>query len=296
MRIMGFDVLHPDLRRHMKILGVSESPNGDAIMRKLSASPPSLDKAQLVFSTLASKHGIFTQSDWCILQDLKFIPYADNGNKAAKYEAPGSVYIRCSSASLYAHIFVFVDFGINANSFLRSCGAKEEPTTLEIARYLINDPNDFLAKLGSEKYLNLLMQIASHFDTLHANQKLFQDMKSSPFLIATQSSSNSEGSDGNKYQLAKASDIYLIDDTVLGQLFNPLGAPMEESLENLYFSLGALWLSASVRQEFKYHGQPMMTEESISLKKLVSSRYVVLTVAQLFCFMTDFKSETIVTY
>jgi len=44
----------------------------------------------------------------------------------------------------HSKLFIFVDFGGAANTFLIACGARHEPSVEEIAKKLLADPRDSL--------------------------------------------------------------------------------------------------------------------------------------------------------
>lgn len=91
---------------------------------------------------------------------------------------------------------------------------------------IIQDPGDVLSKRGVENYLSLLRQIATNYSVIKQNSKLVSNMKNSPFLVGVKSKDQNPMTMNDAdvvYQLAFAKDIYLIDDTVIGQLFNALG-------------------------------------------------------------------------
>ena len=130
-----------------------------------------------------------------------------------------------------------VDFGNPSNAFLRACGVKEEPTPLELTQQVIRSPNSFLDQMGFQKYLQILRTIAANYFMLKQTA-LLNEMKQSPFLIGVRTESGSLNSASTEakittpdheenekvhYELARAREICLIDDTVLGQLFSPLG-------------------------------------------------------------------------
>ena len=128
--------------------------------------------------------------------------------------------------------FTYIDFGPTCNAFLSACGVKDEPTPMELAQLMVKTPQDFLNAQGVEGYLSLLRQLAAHYALLKTNRTLLSDMKSKPFLIGIKSADSvtkdgradgAANNSGTQYKLARSQDIYLIDDTVLGQLFNPLG-------------------------------------------------------------------------
>ena len=53
-----------------------------------------------------------------------------------------------SSPQFHSKLFVFVDFGTSANSFLKACGTKGEPSVEEIAQVLLKDPRGFFELAG----------------------------------------------------------------------------------------------------------------------------------------------------
>ena len=87
---------------------------------------------------------------------------------------------------------------------------------------IIKDPDGILSDRGIENYLALLRLIASNYSLLKNNSALISSMKKSRFLIGIKNKDPPHGADV-VYQLAVANDIFIIDDTVVGQLFNALG-------------------------------------------------------------------------
>ena len=90
-----------------------------------------------------------------------------------------------------------------------------------------------------EKYLNVLRRIAINFNTIARKSNLIAEMKKAPILLAVKKRrSISETKDSNEeadhYSLASANDIFINDDTVYQQVFNPLTVPEEDSMESLY--------------------------------------------------------------
>lgn len=48
----------------------------------------------------------------------------------------------------HSKLFVFIDFGTSANSFLSACGAKQEPSVEEISLMLLSDAHKFYQLAG----------------------------------------------------------------------------------------------------------------------------------------------------
>ena len=63
--------------------------------------------------------------------------------------SPSQCYFKGKFRSkLQYKLFVFVDFGTSANSFLKACGVKEEPSMEDIVLVLLEDPQRFFQLAG----------------------------------------------------------------------------------------------------------------------------------------------------
>jgi hypothetical protein len=222
--LMGFDILHSDLRDCSLILGIADAPNPALLIAKMKDNPPSREKAALVFSFMAAQQNNFSPLHWKQLAQISIIPVIlEDGS--VRYEKCSNVYFMTEQGqnNIYKDFFYFVDFGSSANAFLRACGVKDEPSPSELTLNLLNAPQDFLDRLGIEKYLDILRLISANIDSL-LSFALVAKMSEIAFLLGTR---NDQVHDHNNqsvhYELAKGKDIYLIDDTVLSQLFKPLG-------------------------------------------------------------------------
>lgn len=282
--VLGFQVLHGDLISVRDTLGVKENPPSDRLLQAFIASPssdPAICKKRLEY--MASRLGDFSSSQLSQLQSFSFIPVKENNVFTLK--TPTSCYFESEhSANYYKDLFTYVDFGSLANSFLRSCGVKDEPTTVELAAMIVKDPQLFYNKSsGGERYLGVLRQIAGQIYMIKSNQKLFNDMKTKPFLVGikrtilspktTEDTSNEEASeDFVQHRLAKASDIFISDDTMGQQIFNPLSAPMEPILEEFYTMLGSKSLSSQIHQAYSYAGSMGVTPRTKEITKLIFER------------------------
>jgi hypothetical protein len=63
---------------------------------------------------------------------------------------PGECYFKRDDGQSHFHskLFTFIDFGIRANNFLSACGVRNAPTTDEVARTLVADPQGFYSLTG----------------------------------------------------------------------------------------------------------------------------------------------------
>src|SRR6202012_1814704 len=84
----------------------------------------------------------------------------------------------------YGEIFDYVDFGEEANHFLILVGAKLEPSSVELARLVVNDPAKVLGALDFKRYIDLLKKLAGEVQTLKADKELWRSMKMKKFLLA----------------------------------------------------------------------------------------------------------------
>ncbi|KAG0368111.1 hypothetical protein BGZ54_002634 [Gamsiella multidivaricata] len=298
--VIGFPVLREDLRVHAPMLHIKENPDAVKLIERLSQTPPpTKEKARQVFEVMNKFQGEFYHQHWKAMSTLKFIPMDDSGTS---FMEPQNCYFYKKDSAFHPDLLPTVDFGRAANLFLKGCGVKEEPTPLELTQLVVRSPQDFLNRNGGvESYKSVLRQIATHMHVIRMKRSLLEEMIRSPFLLGekrisqdfdeeilkTTSGSDSKEGDSEKdeessdtntgqvvvqYKLARASDIYLIDDTVLQQIFTPLSAPMESLLESLYESLGSTWISKQVKETYRPKGALAATRRSENLQELIVER------------------------
>ncbi|PKC14058.1 hypothetical protein RhiirA5_269102 [Rhizophagus irregularis] len=295
--IMKFNAIHQDLRFQAEQFGVRQHPSRDKLLSRLIEDPPrDENKAKDVFEYLASRQGDFNHFDWNKLASLKFIPIR---NKTQPNEIvltdPRSCFFKGQEESLN-DFFSYINFGPRANRFLQSCGVKDEPSPIEFAELLVKSSHKLWNSIGDnvEKYLNVLRRIAVHFNTISRNSSLIADMKRAPILLAVKKRrSNSErdsmikmDDEAEHYCLASAKDIFINDDTVYQQVFNPLTVPEEDNMEVLYRKLGCKSLRESVKESVTPIGTMRETTSSRNLQAKIVER------ARLFYYDLDHpKSE-----
>ncbi|GAA5813959.1 hypothetical protein MFLAVUS_007449 [Mucor flavus] len=293
VQLLGFQVLHTDLVAVRDRLGVAENPPPDRLVNAFlqkQETDPSL--ARKIFEFMASRMGEFSRSQWEQLRQLSFIPVIENNVNVLK--APAYCYFESeTSTNFHKELFLYVNFGSLANSFLRSCGVKDEPTTVELAAMIVKDPQRFWdLSSGGERYLGALRQIAGQFYMIKSNKQLYSDMKTKPFLVGIKRTTLSEQQDADKnesdknedkpeetsedefvqYRLAKASDIFIIDDTMGQQIFSPLSAPMENLLEDFYVQLGSKTLSSQIREAYSYASSMGITPRTKQITEMIFER------------------------
>ncbi|CAH1760147.1 970_t:CDS:10 [Entrophospora sp. SA101] len=283
--IMKFNVLHRELRHKAEEFGIKQNPDRLQVLEKLRKEPPeNEEKAKLVFSYLSSFQNHFIHPDWLSLSQLAFIPIREKKqSNVLKYGSPQNCFFKSSEES-FAGFFYYIDFGEKANKFLQSCGVKNEPSPIELAEFLINSSHDFLKSVGDniEKYLAVLHRIAVEFHSIQRNQKLLNNMKRYPILLGMTKKQSEEGKNKDKavvgkneadnslnqverYVLATPNEIYINDNAIYQDIFEPL----------IFFSekgLGCPLLTNSVKSSPNIKGVPKVTQKSKELQNLIKER------------------------
>lgn len=288
-QVLGFKILKKELHMHHMKFGVARDPPILECVNRLIANPPTdRPSAAQIFEYFSSRINELGQNSIARLHEALIIPVvarqsdaqdASNekvhANSSLRLLSPRSCYI--GSSTTYGDIFVFVDFGMSANTFLFKCGSKTEPTIGELALHAATEPARLYGVLQSpDKYLNLLRKLAEEKNQLRRDKELWKLMRSSKFLLGeaeipandskkkrasqqpgdNQIDSELEEDDAapiKEFQLAKASDIVIIDDYVSYRLFKSslMTAPEDVDIENFYRSLGSLDLGDLVEMSLR---------------------------------------------
>lgn len=280
--LFGFSVLRRDLHTHASKFGVKEHPRLGDCIGLLTSHPPSVKDSREIFGYFASRLGEINTTQGELIGRAKIVPIGQNNfgpdNKSSekapltRYIAPQECYI--GESSDYGDIFDFVDFGREANAFLYACGAKQEPSKIEVGWVLVREPAKISSKFQDpEKYLNLLRSMGENISLIKKNKELYKEMKTAPFLLASRElpsrSTNTEVTEEDldldeqyeqdrgirEWLLTSAKDSIIIDDYPSFSLFKEsiLAAPQEDGLEKFYMTLGAPCLS-NIVDEHARHG------------------------------------------
>ena len=279
--LLGFDILRRELQSHATRFGVRTHPPIEQCIDVMASKPPSTQReARMLFAYFAGRLNEISGPIVNRLAGLNFVPVTSKTpekQKRPEYVSPNGCFL--GDSETFGDIFNYVDFGQEANAFLLKCGSKPEPTKVEIAQLLVQEPARILSTFGSaDKYLSLLRSLADSIQTLKKNKQLFQDMRKAPFLlgskeleithnaVAKQASTSRQTDDIDdieeedlqgirEWQLTSAANAIIIDDYTSYRLFKAdiLAAPQEETLEDIYLALGAPLLSSLV-EEAARHG------------------------------------------
>jgi hypothetical protein len=235
-----------------------------------------LSMVKLMFDYMSSRVGSLLDRQRHDLRSAEIVPTFDSEGSPVVWRKPCEVYFKTSNCeSLAAALFNLID----ENIFLRAVGVRDEPSVSDICHQIIAGPEQVYAKMLSPmRYQDLLRLIASHLNTLAENTR--RNLKNCKFLLATKirSPDTTFASSGEsletpheiaadqheigadqqeiasiqhlEYILDKASNIVLVDDTLLQRQFNPLCSPLDAGLESFYEALGSRYISDEVTRRY----------------------------------------------
>lgn len=290
--VLGYNILKKELHQDALKFGVVRDPPITGCVDRLLSKPPrDYNSAVTLFNYFSTRLGDLEGNHLAKLQNASIVPVMRKDPRAAEKSAASTlVFLRptqcyLGSASTYGDIFDFVDFGGTASAFLFKCGAKTEPTKLELANMACAEPARLLSVLQSpEKYLNLLRTLADDLPALKRDKDLFKRMKTSAFLLGSReiNSKNSHSSDSydeeeapiKQWQLAAPGQIVVLDDYISYRLFKDslICAPEEDVLEAFYMALGSSTLGSLVQEDLKIGPHMEKQDGAVWLRKHVLER------------------------
>lgn len=289
--VLGYYILKKELHQDALKFGVARDPPITGCVDRLLSKPPKDYKSAVtLFNYFSTRLADLGANHLAKLQNAAIVPVMRKDPSATEKPASTLVYLRptqcyLGSSSTYGDIFDFVDFGGTANAFLFKCGAKAEPTKIELANMACAEPARLLSVLQSpEKYLNLLRSLADELPTLKKDKDLFKRMKTSAFLLGSReiTSNNGRSSDSHdedeapikQWQLATPGQIVVLDDYISYRLFKDslICAPEEDALETFYMALGSQTLGSIVQEELRIGPHMEKQEGAVWLRKHVLER------------------------
>lgn len=291
--ILDFDILRHDLRDHAQLFGVDIDPSIIICADRLIRKPPMTKvEAKQIFGYFAGRLGEIGASGSLAekLGEAHIVPVLKKGSSGEKVKLVSARTCFLGDNQTYGDIFDFVDFGNEANSFLLKIGSKHEPTAAELAAMVVREPVRLLNTLGHEKYLNLLRRISENVTALKADKNLWANIRKSPCLLALKevvASTKGKGTAPDddfddddddasikEYHLKSAEQIVIIDDFMSFRYFRDklVYAPLEDTLEKFYATLGSPWLSTIVENDQRMG--PVTNDQSAaeSVQRLLNER------------------------
>jgi hypothetical protein len=291
---LGYAVLRADLRPHADKLGVQRDPDIEDCVLRLTKSPPKTRlEAEMQFAYLANRTELDQQRKLLnTLSEANIVPIfrkyylepSSGGFEDRKrqqtgksemrvhhYDTPDAVFVGRDQE--YKGILDYVQYGAEATAFLLKVGAKQEPSSHDLAALLCRNPARFLNTIGQERYLDLLRKLSEHSGNLWKDKGLANQMTHSSILLGyrdIKDASNKlisveedslddfeEPGMHREWSLNKPNEIIIIDDVSYFTRFREyiIAAPQEEVLEDFYGRFGVKKISEVVTLE-KRIGNP----------------------------------------
>ncbi|KIJ33557.1 hypothetical protein M422DRAFT_783144 [Sphaerobolus stellatus SS14] len=275
---MGFATVDPQLVADwVTKLKLKPSPPINKILPVLKNSAPrDMTTARRWFELLATRLSDFTTSDLQYLSKTDFIPVPQNSaartgaasvpaDQKVVLRSPNQCYVSKDAANAFhSQLFTYVDFGAKANSFLMTCGVRNEPTVEELAQMLVANPRTFFNLAGGyETFLTELRRIGVNFHGVSASTR--NQMRKTACVVASRRipqtspekkaktiKDDEEEEKKTEIDLIIPSQIAIVDDSTAYLMFDHVWtAPQEDIIEELYAALGSPTLSSIVHEEYK---------------------------------------------
>jgi Protein of unknown function (DUF3684) len=170
------------------------------------------------------------------LSRKEFIPCLGNDGNIQWFR-PSTIFFRKTEEeegdSASSSLFQVVEF----SPFLSACGVKSEATIKDIFDLMIRDPQAVLQAVKTEQsYLALLRRVAAQ----RPFRGVTSEIRNTKFLLAY---TTDEANDKTQYELAAASDIFIVDNSFFARMFPVRKAPHESGLEDFYAFVGSEYIS-----------------------------------------------------
>eukprot|EP00536_Pseudo-nitzschia_multiseries_P016499 jgi/Psemu1/221501/e_gw1.1133.16.1 len=280
--VMGFPILnaHGKNKLYGNLFNCLEEPSPHALVRQLKIVV-SLSKKTLaegasgqhkipfslkiiatfskIFNYLSSRS---SEIDANQLYNEKFIPCLVDGE--VRWLQPIMVFFKSKKTDEIRDFTQSLFHVVEFSPFLASAGVRQEPSTRDIFQRIISSPKEVLAAVnGEENYRALLRRIASH----PPFRRVTKEIRESPFLLSYSVTETNNTNERVTFELAKAADIFVIDNSFFGRMFPVKRAPHESDLEEFYSLLGAHYISKVVKKKFDIIGEH--EQETESTKKVM---------------------------
>ncbi|KAG6375835.1 hypothetical protein JVT61DRAFT_2694 [Boletus reticuloceps] len=264
-KALGFSVVQDDYQKApTSELGIQQHPPTSMLLSRLEKTPPpNEDTAREWFEILFAQISTFESHELVRLSELPMVP--TNSSGVRKWLAPTDCYLGEAQDDFHSKLFVFVNFGSVANRFLSACGSRNEPSTTEVAKNLVDNPEQFYAHVGGHKnFLDQLRNLAVNRHRIP--NTTFREMKLKPILLGKK--------DHDVHELRSPREIVIADDINAYRLFRDAVfiAPQEELVEDFYLSLGCKRLSNVVQEQCKVLDEIPDTKTSLDMRNFVLER------------------------
>ncbi|CAG8483190.1 7662_t:CDS:10, partial [Racocetra fulgida] len=136
---------------------------------------------------------------------------------------------------------------------------KREPSSLDLAEYIVRSSRDFWNRMDEDSYISILGTIAFNYLSIFKEKPaLLREMMQSPILLGRKKYGDSE-----RYELACANEIFINDNDRYRDMFNALTCQfMDQKMEEFYKCLGCQPLSSKVKITHETEGTPTSSQIS----------------------------------
>ncbi|KIK67000.1 hypothetical protein GYMLUDRAFT_843929 [Collybiopsis luxurians FD-317 M1] len=281
--ILGLPVLASNITSDVgQKLGLREHPTGAFLVSYLEKNPPRDEgQAKTYFSIMSSRITDFTPTQLQKLSQLPMVPTRRRNDNGFQNIRPSQCFFgQEGKAGFHSKLFVFINFGASANSFLSACGAKREPSVEEITLMLLADPHNFYQLTGGpDSFLGELRNIAVNSHLL-SNGTTARFKKSQVLLaIHRRIDKSKKDVDGDddwevQYDLKRPDEIVIADDSNALQLFGEqlFVAPQEDILEAFYLTLGSKRLTTLVQEDHEVTSEIKNSPRAVNLRAHILER------------------------
>ncbi|KAG1747682.1 hypothetical protein EDB19DRAFT_1686202, partial [Suillus lakei] len=284
--VLGFGRLTDQFnKKNIAKLKIRDRPTAEKLFQVLQSTPPKdPETAKRWFRFLAEK-GVVTAGEFERIADLKIVPVEvsseepQSGKTPYEVVSPRECFLKSESYPgdhFYQQLFKFVDFGRNANAFLKACGVKERPECTDVLRVLLRCPKTFLKLAGDdhERYLTELRLIAVGHKSLP--RKIHEEMRTAPIFLGYRRGKSNMGRDGytheaDEFELCKAEEVLVADDMESRRTFGDsiFIAPQEELLEKFYSEMQVKSLSSCIKYTVDPDKEMLNTPNALALRKSI---------------------------
>lgn len=281
--VMGFATLNVGKKNKLygNLFQCAEEPTPIALIQQfqflvnlakktLRSAPKGKEKTLFSQKLVSTFYRIFTymssrssEINSTSLVNEEFIPCLVNGE--VKWFRPNMVFFKSKSVDENGDITQLLFQVVDFSPFLASTGVRQEASTKDIFRRMIDSPKAVMTAVKHEdNYRALLRRVAAQ----PPFRRVTDDIRNSPFLLAYNTASDEKSSkEKATFELAKAADIFVIDNSFFGRMFPVKQAPHESDLEEFYALLGSNYISKVVKKEFDVIGT--YKENTVSTKALM---------------------------
>jgi hypothetical protein len=116
-----------------------------------------------------------------------------------------------------------------------------------------------LDSLGEAKYKTLLRRLASDPPFKKVTKEIRECAFLLGYLVMDEEVVPDDKGEGNiqkaQFVLARAEDIYVVDNSFLRRQFSMLVSPMEQQLEDFYHMIGSRYVSEVVKKQYEVKGR-----------------------------------------